>query len=136
MSRRWSWNIMNISAVHGPMPRTWTNLASRSSSDSDSTSWSGTVPSTIFWARSVTAAAFVPPGAWPSECLRASRERAAETCCSGELGHELRELVARQAKLVLVQVPQRSVGDVLRGCEDVGLRVDVQETGDQVAQIG
>ena len=51
---------MNIWAVQGPMPRTWTNRASSSSSDSDSTSSSGTVPSMIFRARSATAAAFEP----------------------------------------------------------------------------
>src|SRR6266851_3975776 len=49
---------MNICAVHGPMPRTWTNRASSSSSDSDSTSSRGTVPSRTFFARSATAAAF------------------------------------------------------------------------------
>src|SRR5690242_1084033 len=52
--------MRNISAVHGPMPRTCTSRAFSSSSDSESTSASGTVPSATLRARSVMAASFGP----------------------------------------------------------------------------
>src|SRR5450759_2281259 len=42
------------------MPRTWTRCATSSSSENDSTSSSGTVPSPTLRARSVIAAAFAP----------------------------------------------------------------------------
>src|SRR2546423_1155909 len=52
--------MRNISAVQGPMPRTWTSLAFNSSSVSESTSPSGTVPSATLRARSVMAASLEP----------------------------------------------------------------------------
>src|SRR5260370_548506 len=52
--------MRNIWAVQGPMPRTCTRRAISSSSESESTSASGTVPSSTFRARSATAAALEP----------------------------------------------------------------------------
>src|SRR6266851_2739469 len=52
---------------------------------------------------------------------------------SGELGHELGELVFGETELVLAQLHQRTVRNVLRGGEVVHCRVQVQETRDEVA---
>src|SRR5260370_16205567 len=52
---------------------------------------------------------------------------------SGEFGHELGELVFGETQLVLAQLHQRTVRNALRGGEVVHCRVEVEETGDEVA---
>src|SRR5437899_8794 len=51
---------------------------------------------------------------------------------SGELGHELRELVSAQPELAFLEVLERPLRDALGGHEVVHRRVDIEQAGYQV----
>src|SRR5881628_679929 len=182
------------------MPRTCTSRALSSSSESESTSPRGTVPSATLRARSVMAASFGPltpaagsartavgsrpsansfmnrpriaVAAAPASCWymiertrapKPSRSGASSsigperlmslaragsfwaiswvpfaiwrrvaTRALGKLGHELREVLAREAQVLLTHVFQRAGGDLLCGREVVHLRVHVEQPGHEV----
>src|SRR2546430_2336711 len=104
--------MRNISAVQRPMPRTWTSRATSSSSVRVSASSSGTVPFATFVARSTIAAC------WDS----------------GELRHELREVVAARPELVLAQILEWRRRDPFGGRKVIALGIDVEQAGHEMAR--